>query len=76
VISLLGLALCRAKSLHTLTNLQVAVYDSDRSGTLDKKEWEKVTRWHITRKKDAMIVEGSFARCDTNEVRSSSNSMP
>jgi hypothetical protein len=44
------------------------VYDQDRSGTLSKKEWEKVTRWHITRKKDAMVVEGSFYRCDGDGV--------
>jgi hypothetical protein len=53
---------------HLLLFSLLAVYDRDRSGTLDKTEWEKVTRWHITRKKDAMVVEGSFHRCDANHV--------
>lgn len=63
--------LCRPSHMLTLAPppLLRAVYDKDFSGALSAEEWEKVTLWHITRKKDEIITERSFHKCDTNNVR-------
>ena len=45
----------------------VPVYDQDHSQTLNKAEWEHVTLYHITRKKDEIIVARSFEKADANK---------
>jgi len=55
-----------AGAINRLLEEEFAMYDKDFSGALSAAEWEKVTLWHITRKKDEIVTERSFHKCDKN----------
>eukprot|EP00283_Hemiselmis_rufescens_P003705 CAMPEP_0173428626 /NCGR_PEP_ID=MMETSP1357-20121228/7537_1 /TAXON_ID=77926 /ORGANISM="Hemiselmis rufescens, Strain PCC563" /LENGTH=378 /DNA_ID=CAMNT_0014392679 /DNA_START=28 /DNA_END=1164 /DNA_ORIENTATION=- len=43
------------------------LYDKDANGLLTRDEWQKVTTYHITRHRDAVITQRAFEKADKDE---------